>query len=147
MKLYFLFCQEFQQMVALFGGCGFGLFERVYLKLFCQNNRLGDTQTHRKIAKQFYLNDEQYSEICSDQLILHSYVNAKRGNKAHQHIYLMFSMALQKSKMERSSIKLFVVSCLWFLSCFFVVFGQSHAWSCSSWDFIVFKVSLTNSTC
>lgn len=29
-KLFFLFCQELQQMAALFGGCGFGLFERVY---------------------------------------------------------------------------------------------------------------------
>lgn len=53
MKLYFPFCQQFQQIVALFGGCGFGLFERVYLKFFCHSDRHGD----RKIAKQFYFND------------------------------------------------------------------------------------------
>lgn len=34
MKLYFLFGQEFHQLAALFGGCVFGLFERVYMSLF-----------------------------------------------------------------------------------------------------------------
>lgn len=45
MKLYFLFCQEFQQPPALLGGCGFGLFERVYMKLFHMSDRHGDTHT------------------------------------------------------------------------------------------------------
>lgn len=39
MKLCFLFSHDFQQLAALFGGCGFGQFESVYVKLsdFCFN--------------------------------------------------------------------------------------------------------------
>lgn len=45
MKLYFLFCPEFQQPAALFGGCGFGLFERVYMKPFHKSDKHGETKT------------------------------------------------------------------------------------------------------
>lgn len=51
MKLYFLFCQEFQQPAALFGGCGFGLFERVYLKPFHNGDKHVDTD---KISRFFF---------------------------------------------------------------------------------------------
>lgn len=61
MKLYFLFCQEFQQPAALFGGCGFGLFERVYLKPFHNSDRHVDIY---KISRFFLsVNDKQSSEL------------------------------------------------------------------------------------
>lgn len=45
-KLYFLFCQELQQIAALFGDCGFGLFERVYSSV-----RVIGTETETKGEK------------------------------------------------------------------------------------------------
>lgn len=69
-------------MAALFGGCGFGLFERVY-----SSARAIGTETETKGGKTlFHFRDEQERWVTSATLTVWLYYH-QRGNKGQRHVY------------------------------------------------------------
>lgn len=75
-KLYFLFCQELQQMAALFGGCGLGLFERVY----CSARAIG-TETETKGEKRNFTSGTSMKERWDQPCFLCGCIVTKRAVK------------------------------------------------------------------
>lgn len=76
MKLYFLFCQELQQMAALFGGCGFGLFERVYSSV-----RAIGTETETKGGKHNFTSGTSMKVRWPQRCFLCGRITTKRAIK------------------------------------------------------------------
>lgn len=69
-------------MAALFGGCGLGLFERVY----CSARAIG-TETETKGEKtQFHIRDEHERKVRSALFSLWLYCH-QEGSKGHRHLY------------------------------------------------------------
>lgn len=121
MKLYFLFCEELQQLAALFGGCGFELFAFVYMRMLHKSDT--DAYTHTQKKPDFSSIEKNSSEITFVKSF-HSGRSScsptamslpRRENKRRRHIYyrLKFSKALLKKK-KRGSLTLLAVS-MWYL--------------------------------